>query len=408
MRLELRNWLTRLEASNPSADPTNRTPTSPATQLSQPGQSGVRVVPVRDRRDLQRFLKLPWCIYQGNSLWVPPLLFDLKKLLDRRQHPFHQHAEVQYFLAWRGEEVVGRIAAIINHQHVQFHQEATGFFGFFESVEDQSVAVELLATAERWVAERGMRQIRGPMNFSTNEECGLLVAGFQHPPAVMMPYNLPYVARLIETAGYTKAKDLLAYLLDHTTPPERLARGVARLQQRHHITIRPINQRRFRQEVALLLEIYNSAWERNWGFVPVTTAEVESLAKQLRWIGNPNLCLIAEKEGKPVGFALALPDYNQALRHLDGRLFPFGWLKLLWYQRKIDAARILILGLQPGVRHLGIDAMLYLRLWQEAPKNGHPRVECSWILEDNWPMRRGLERMGAHIYKTYRIYEKLL
>jgi ribosomal protein S18 acetylase RimI-like enzyme len=189
--------------------------------------------------------------------------------------------------------------------------------------------------------------------------------------------------------------------------PERALR-VGRLQQRRHITIRPINQRRFRQEVALLLEIYNSAWERNWGFVPVTTAEVESLAKQLRWIGNPNLCLIAEKEGKPVGFALALPDYNQALRHLDGRLFPFGWLKLLWYQRKINAARVLTLGLKPGFRHMGIDAMLYLRLWEEAPKNGYQIVECSWILEDNWPMRRGLERMGARLYKTYRIYEKTL
>ncbi|MBI3797367.1 MAG: N-acetyltransferase, partial [Deltaproteobacteria bacterium] len=238
----------------------------------------MRISPVHNRRDLQRFLKLPWRIYQGNSLWVPPLLFDLKKLLDPRKHPFHQHAEVQYFLAWRGEEVVGRIAAIVNHQYVQFHEDATGFFGFFESIDDQSVAVALLAAAERWVAERGMQRIRGPMNFSTNEECGLLVDGFQHPPAVMMPYNLPYVARLIETAGYTKAKDLLAYLLDDTTPPERLVRGVARLQRRHHITIRPINLRRFRQEVALMLEVYNSAWERNWGFVPMTTAEVDSLA----------------------------------------------------------------------------------------------------------------------------------
>jgi len=369
----------------------------------------VRISPVHNRRDLQRFLTLPWRIYQGNSLWVPPLLFDLKKLLDPRKHPFHQHAEVQYFLAWRGEEVVGRIAAIVNHQYVQFHEEATGFFGFFESIEDQSVAVTLLATAERWVAERGMQRIRGPMNFSTNEECGLLIDGFQHPPAVMMPYNFPYVARLIETAGYTKAKDLLAYLLDDTTPPERLVRGVARLQQRHHVTIRPINLRRFQQEVALMLEVYHSAWERNWGFVPMTTAEVDSLARQLRWVGNPHLCLIAEIAGKPVGFALALPDYNQVLRHLNGRLFPFGLLKLLWYQRKINAARILILGLKPGFRHLGIDAMLYLRLWQEAPKNGNAiSVECSWILEDNWAMRRGLERMGARLYKTYRIYEKTL
>ncbi len=369
----------------------------------------VHVTPVRGRQDLRYFLKFPWHIYHGNPAWVPPLLLDLKKLLDPRKHPFHRHAEVQYFLAWRGEEVVGRIAAIVNHQHVQFHDDATGFFGFFESVDDERVAVELLTAAEQWVSERGMQRIRGPMSFSTNEECGLLVDGFRYPPTVMMPYNLPYAAQLIEAAGYTKAKDLLAYVLDEVTPPERLVRGVARLQQSQNITIRPINLRRFRQEVELILAVYNSAWERNWGFVPMTKAEVDGLARQLRWVGNPNLCLIAEIKGEAVGFALALPDYNQALRYIDGRLFPFGLLKLLWYQRKINAARVLTLGLKPGFRHMGIDAMLYLRLWQEAPKNDYTaRVECSWILEDNWPMRRGLERLGARIYKTYRIYEKTL
>lgn len=368
----------------------------------------VHVTPVRNRQDLQDFLKLPWRIYQGNAAWVPPLLVDLKKLLDRRRHPFHRHAEVQYFLARRGKEVLGRIAAIVNSQYVQFHDEATGFFGFFESVDDERVAGELLAAAEQWVAEREMHQILGPMNFSTNEECGLLVDGFQYPPAVMMPYNLPYAPRLIESAGYVKAKDLLAYLLDDTTPPARLLHGVQRLQQQHSVVIRPINLRRFRQDVELLLEVYNSAWERNWGFVPMTKEEVDNLAHQLRWVGNPNLCLLAEIKGETVGFALALPDYNQALCQINGRLFLFGLFKLLWYQRKINAARVLTLGLKPGFRHMGIDAMLYLRLWEEAPKNGYPIVECSWILEDNWPMRRGLERMGARLYKTYRIYEKAL
>ncbi len=328
----------------------------------------VCVVPIRGRQDLHRFLTLPWRIYQGNPAWVAPLLFDLKKLLDPHNHPFHRHAEVQYFLAQRGEEVLGRVAAIVNYQHVQFHDDATGFFGFFESVDDRRVAGELLTAAERWVAERGMQRMRGPMSFSTNEECGLLVDGFQYPPAVMMPYNLPYASRLVESAGYAKAKDLLAYLLDDTIPPARLVHGVQRLQQLQNVTIRPINLRRFRQEVELIFEVYNSAWERNWGFVPMTKAEVDGLARQLRWVGNPNL----------------------------------------WYQRKINAARVLTLGLKPGFRRMGIDAMLYLRLWEEAPKNGYPIVECSWILEDNWAMRRGLERMGARLYKTYRIYEKTL
>jgi GNAT superfamily N-acetyltransferase len=371
----------------------------------------VHVTPVRSRKDLRCFLKLPWRIYEGNPLWVPPLLFDLKKLLNPHKHPFHRHAEVQYFLARRGEEVLGRIAAVVNRQYVQFHGEAVGFFGFFESIDDEQVATALLIEAERWAAARGMKEIRGPMNFSTNEECGLLVDGFQYPPTVMMPYNLPYAARLIEAAGYNKAKDLLAYLIDardDPTPPQRLVRGIERLQQEQHVTIRPIKLRRFRQEVQLILEVYNSAWERNWGFVPMTQAETDALAAQLRMVGDPNLCLLAEVKGETVGFALALPDYNQALRHMNGRLFPFGLFKLLWHKRKINGARVLTLGLKPGFRRSGIDAMLYLRLWEEAPKNGYPLVECSWILEDNWPMRRGLERMGARIYKTYRVYEKTL
>jgi len=371
----------------------------------------VRIVPVRGRRDFRRFLTLPWRIYRGNAFWVPPLLFDLKKLLNPRKHPFHQHADVQYFLAWHGDEVVGRVATIVNHQHVRFHDEAVGFFGFFESIDDEQVSTALLTAAEHWVAERGMTGIRGPMNFSTNEECGLLVDGFQYPPNIMMPYNLLYAARLIEAAGYRKAKDLLAYLIDgrdNSTPPQRLVRGIERLQQQQQVTIRPINLRRFRQDVNLLLEVYNSAWERNWGFVPMSPAETGALAAQLRLVGDPNLCLLAEIKGETVGFALALPDYNQALRHLDGRLFPFGLFKLLWHKRKINGARVLTLGLKPGFRRSGIDAMLYLRLWEEAPKHGYPLVECSWILEDNWPMRRGLERMGARLYKTYRIYEKAL
>ncbi len=368
------------------------------------------VVPVHGRKDLNRFLKLPWHIYQGDSVWVPPLLHDLKKLLDPGKHPFHQHADVQYFLALCDEKPVGRIAAIVNHQYVNFHNEAIGFFGFFESVDNPRVAAELLAAAEQWVYERGMQQIRGPMNFSTNENCGLLVDGFEHPPAVMMPYNPSYYAQLLAAAGYAKARDLLAYLIeDPTKTPERLARGVGRLQRAQGITIRPINLRQLREETELISEIYNSAWEHNWSFVPMTKAEFNYLARQLRQVGDPNLCLIAEVKGEPVGFALALPDYNQALRRINGRLLPFGLIKLLWYRRKINAARILALGLKPSFRRTGLDAMLYLRLWQETPKNGYSAwTECSWILEDNWEMRRGLERMGARVYKTYRIYEKAL
>jgi len=369
----------------------------------------VRVVPVRDHREFQHFLKLPWRIYRNDPFWVPPLLFDQKQLLNRRKHPFHQHAEVEYFVAWHGEEVVGRIAAIVNHQYVQFHEEKTGFFGFFESIDDVEVVTALLATAEQWVANRGMQQIRGPMNFSTNEECALLIDGFDSSPAVMMPYNPTYYPQLVEGSGYAKEKDLLAYLVDgNFPPPPRLVNGAERLLRRQNIVIRPFNLKRFKQEVESLTAIYQSAWERNWGFVPMTQAEVDNFADQMWWVANPNLCLLAELDGEAIGFALALPDYNYVLRHMNGRLFPFGLLKFLWYRRKISTARTLILGLKPGFRRRGVDAMLYLRLWQEAPRNGYPLVECSWILEDNWDMRRALERMGGRLYKTYRVYEKKL
>ena len=371
----------------------------------------VRIAPVRNRRDLRHFTQLPWQLYRNDPVWVPPPLFELKKLLSPKKHPFHKHADVQYFLARQHGQVVGRVAAIINHQHLRFHKDSAGFFGFFESIDAQEVADALLTAAERWVGERGMHRIRGPMSFSTNEECGLLVDGFETAPKVMMPHHLPYYAALLHTAGYAKAKDLFAYLIDlreDASPPERLVQGVERLQQKQAITIRHINLRRFTEEIRVLHAIYHRAWAQNWGFVPMTEAEVDLLARTLRLVADPRLCLIAELENRPVGFALALPDYNQALRHMNGSLFPFGFLKFLWHRRRIDALRILLLGTNPDVRVRGLDAMLYLKLWQDVPAYGYRLVECSWILEDNWAMQRGLERMGAQIYKTYRIFEKTL
>lgn len=369
----------------------------------------VQVAPVRSRKDLKEFLQLPWRLYAGDRAWVPPLLSDLKRVLDRRRHPFHQHADVEYLLARRGGAVVGRIAAIVNHRHVEFQREKAGFFGFFESAEDDDVARTLLEVAETWVRARGMERIRGPMNFSTNDEFaspGVLLDGFEHAPAILMSHTRPYYPGLLTRAGYVKSKDLLAYWLEGPEPPERLVRGVARLQEQQKVRLRPLDMRHFAQEVRTVQDIYNSAWEQNWGFVPLSEAEIRYLAKQLRPVLKPELCPIAEVADEAVGFAVALPDLHQALRHINGRLWPFGLLKLLWHARKIDAARVLTLGLKPGFRRMGIDAMLYLRIFQEGPRLGYPHGECSWILEDNWEMRRGLERMGAHVYKTYRVYEK--
>jgi GNAT superfamily N-acetyltransferase len=377
------------------------------------GRSGaaVEVRPVQGRGDRDAFLRLPWRIYEDDPAWVPPLLHDVRTLLDPDKHPFHRHADVQCFLAWRGGNPVGRIAAIVNRAHIDFHEERAGFFGLWETIDDVAVSNALLQTAERWLVERGMHTVRGPFNLSSNDELysgGVLIDGFGFPPIVMMAHSPPYYASLLEGAGYEKSKDLLSYWLAGEQPPERLTRGAERILRREGITIRSIDMRRFDEEVAIVQDIYNSAWERNWGFLPMTGEEIEHMARQLRPVVNPRLCAIAEADGEPVGFALGLPDYNQALRHVNGRLFPFGLLKLLWYRRKIDAARVLTLGVKRGYRSKGLDALLILHIWREGVRAGYAKGECSWILEDNWDMRRGLERIGATVYKTYRVYEKQL
>lgn len=375
-------------------------------------RAGAPVIrPVIGRRERAAFVRLPWRIYDGDPAWVPPLMHDVNGAMNRAKHPFHAHAEVEYFLAWRGRRTVGRIAAIINHRSTTFHDDRVAFFGLFECENDDVAARALLDAAETWARERGMSALRGPMNLSTNDELyspGVLIDGFARPPSVLMAHSPRYYAPLLEAAGYTPAKDLLAYWLTGTEPPERLVRGAERIAARVGVTVRPLDMRRFESDVSAVQQVYNAAWEQNWGFVPMTDSEISHMAQQLRPVVSPTLCAIAEKDGEPVGFILGLPDFNQALRHVDGRLLPFGILKLLWHRRKIDAIRVLTLGLKPAFRNKGLDALLILHIWREGVRLGHPRAECSWILEDNWEMRRGLERIGAHVHKTYRVYEKTL
>lgn len=369
----------------------------------------VEVRPVAGRSDLERFLKLPWRIYADDPHWVPPLLADLRAALDPDRHPFHQHAEVRTFLAWRDGSVIGRIAAVVNRAHNDFHEDSLGFFGLFECLEDQPAADALIATAQQWLMERGMTSMRGPMNLSTNEEIcspGVLIDGFHRPPAIMMAHTPAYYQDLLERAGCVKAMDLFAYWMDTPRPPERLKRGYDRLLRDGRTRVRSIDMRRFKEEVATIQAIYNSAWERNWGFVPMTSTEVDHMAHQLRPVVNPRLCAIAEVDDEPVAFALGLPDYNFALRHVNGRLFPIGLLKLLWYRRRIDTARTITLGVKPGFRSRGLDALLTAHLIIEANRIGIWRTECSWILETNWEMRRGLERTGGVADKTYRVFDK--
>lgn len=382
---------------------------APASGPGSAAPARLEVRPVRGRKELERFIEMPREIYRGDPLWVPPLRSDMRLVLDRNRHPYHQHADSEYFLAWRSGRVVGRIAATVNHRYNEFHEERTGFFGFFECNRDPEAAAALLAAAEEWLRGHGMEQVLGPVSFSTNEEAplGLLVEGFEYEPVLMTAYNPPWYAELIEGAGLAKAKDLISYRLTGSArPPERLVRGVERLQQREGVRVREFDLRRFDEEIEAIKRIYNGSWERNWGFVPMTDAEFDHLAKQFRPLLDPSLCLIAEAGGEPVGFSLVLPDYNQVLRHLDGRLLPFGIFKFLWHRRKIDRVRIMTLGLLPGYRRRGLDAMLYLRIFQSSERRGYDFGEASWILEDNLDIRHALERIGGEPYKRHRIYGK--
>jgi len=337
---------------------------------------------------------------------------DVELLLSRTKNPFFEHAEAEYFIAELEGKVVGRVAAISNRLHNETHADRVGFFGFFESIDDQAVADALLAAAADWCRQHGHDVLRGPASFSVNDECGLLVDGFDSPPALMMPHNPRYYIPLIERAGFAKAKDLWVYqggTEEHYVPvPERLARGTELIRQRQGITLRSLNMKDFQGEVERIKELYNGAWEKNWGFVPMTDHEIDHLAEQFRPVVIPEMVPMAEKDGKLIGFGIALPDLNVVFRrHRSGRLFPM-ILDLLWSlkMKRIRRARILLLGVHPEYRGKGIDAMLYHWIWT---RSGERRIywgEAGWILEDNPAMNAGLEKMTFRVYKTYRLYDR--
>jgi GNAT superfamily N-acetyltransferase len=379
------------------------------------GRSSIEIVPVKSKTELRQFIRLPWQLYQSDPQWVAPLLLDEKRRFDPSRNPFYQHSEVQFFLARRAGQAVGRISAHIDRNHNEFHGEKTAFFGFFETIPDESVARALLEAAADWARPRGMKVLRGPFNFNTNGESGLLIDGFS-TPCVMMAYNPPIYAQLIEANGFAKAKDLLAYLIriddeflsKSKTLLERL-RSLAERAKRRGFTVRNVNLRDFDAEVARLREIYNAAWERNWGFIPMTEAEFVAQAKELKQIVVPSLAKIVELQGEPVGFGLVLPDVYQILKPLRGKLLPFGIFKLLWGLRRIDGLRFITLGIKRAYRLRGVDALLYVGLVEEtvALKKYH-YCELSWLLEDNHAIINACNSVGGQCYKIYRIYEKSL
>lgn len=373
----------------------------------------VTVRPIESKTDVMKFIKSQWNFYKGDPNFVPPLIMDREKLLNKQKNPFYQHAEMQLFLAEENGTVVGRIAAIINHNHNKTHNDKIGFFGFFECVNNQQVANQLFDVACAWLRERGMTDVRGPMNPSINDECSFLVDGFTSPPVMLMAYNPPYYAALAEGYGFHKEMDMYAYYLrQENFRSEKMQRLVGMLEQRSKVKIRQMdfkNKAQFNRDVAALKKIYDEAWEHNWGSIRFTEAEFDFLANDLKQIAEPALALIAEIDGEVIGFGLALPDINQCLIHNKNGGILGGVWHLLTKKKKINLCRIIALGVLPEHRKSGIETILYNYIGTNAQKLNNMNGEASWILETNDMMNRGLQQtMHGERYKTYRIYQKPL
>lgn len=366
----------------------------------------IEIIPVETSKAHNQFIKFPYKHYKEDPYWVPPLLMDQKVLLNEKKHPFYEHALVQFFIARQNQKVVGRIAAIIDERHNETHNEKAGFFGFFETIENFEVSRKLLEAAQNWIKNHKMEMMRGPVNPCLNEDAGTLVDGFDSSPRIMMTYNPPYYPEFLEQYGLKKAMDLYAYYMnDENPPPPKLIRVAEKVRQRHDIHIRPIVMKKFWKEVDKVWYIYNRAWSKNWGFVPMTKSEFDHLAKNLKQVIIPELALIAEINNRPVGFSISLPDLNQALKTINGKLFPFGLLKVIQESKKNDMIRVITLGVIHEYQKIGIDAILYWDTWRNATARGYHQAEMSWVLENNTPMKRAAQMLGGSIYKTYRLYE---
>lgn len=369
----------------------------------------INVIPVSSQKELAAFIDFPHDLYKDDPNYVPELFIAQRDLLTK--HPFHKHNKLQAFLAYDGDKIVGRIAAILNNAHNEFNHRNDGFFGFFDAIDSNEVAKALFDTVTAWLKEKGVDQkIIGPVNFSTNEACGVLAEGFDSPPVLMMTYNRPYYLQLIEKQGYHKQVDLIAwYWREHAFNDRSLKlldALLARLQ-RKNIVIRKVNLKDFKNETVKLREVYNAAWDKNTGFVPLNDEEFDYLAKDLKLILNPNYCYIAEHEGKLVGFGIALPDYNQLFKNIKrGRLLPTGIFKLIFGKKKITRVRVYALGVIEGYRKLGIEACIYALIIKQYIKDGHTSAEAGWTLENNTMMNSAIEAINGDPYKKYRLYEK--
>ncbi|MBF0537821.1 MAG: N-acetyltransferase [Nitrospirae bacterium] len=361
----------------------------------------------KSRGEILQFIRFPLRLYKDDPYYAPQLTRDMLSDFSPKKNPFFQSSKVRFFLLYSGKEIVGRIVSIINGRHLEIHNDGVGFFGFYESVDDTAVASRLLEVVQEELRGGGLKIMRGPMNFSTNEECGFLIDGFDTPPMIMTTHNPPYYKTLMESCGMLKAKDLYAYAKEVPAdgPPDKVNR-VADIAQRRGITVRPLSMKNFRNELALFKDIYNSSWKDNWGFIPISDAELEYMGTKLKTVIVPELMLIAQAGEEVIGFLGLLPDFNFVLRKMHGKLNPITLIKALYYSRKITGARLLLFGVKPQYRFKGVDALLTKDIFRRAWEGGYKLSEFSWILEDNEAIKKIIELVEGRLYKTYRIYEK--
>lgn len=368
----------------------------------------VKITRVKKKKDIKRFVEFPFFLYSNDDRFVPPLINDQIKFFCPDKNPYFDHSEVQLFLAERDDKIVGRLTAHTNKQHNVFHRDRIGFFGFFECINDPEISRALFDRASDWLAERGCDTIRGPMNLSVNDQCALLIDGFATPPCIMMPYNPEYYQDLILDYGFTKSKDLYAYHMVGDTIPERLQRIADMVTRKEGLKICTLsrNKKKMKEDLDTIFTLYRIVWERNWGFVPLTGKEYDHMVHTLLPVVDPDLVFIAYVDEKPVGFSVALPDYNIILKKMKGRVLPWGIFQALYYRNRIRRLRVMLMGVIKEYQRRGIDGLFYYHTTKNGMAKGYNEGEFSWVLEDNKDMNNVALKLGATVYKTYRIFDK--
>jgi GNAT superfamily N-acetyltransferase len=374
---------------------------------------GVEIRSVSGARDLTRFIDLPFRLHANHPLWVPPLKLERRLFLSRRMNAFFSHGEAEYFLALRDGQVVGRVSAHINHAFDDYQKKNWGWFGFLEFEDDQEVLDALLQAAEGWLRERGKERMVGPASFAMNDESGVLIEGYELCPMIVQPWNPPYYQQRVEQARMTKAMDLLMWNLEVSDREKVLPvifELAEKVQSEHGIRVRPMRRRQLRKDMDAFAEVYNSAWSKNWDFVPYSKKDLDAYAQELQLVFDKHWFMIAEREdtGEVVGMAITVPDVNQVLAKMNGKLLPLGWWKFLRKGKSIDRVRVGFLGVKPEYQHTGVAAKLYVEHFNAAAVRPQSGGEMGWILETNTAMNRGMEAMGGRVVKRYRVYEREL